>query len=70
MQHLRVGVLSYFVGGICTSLWFFIFPSSLPGGSLFGSHFSGIGVGILLETCNSSDDEGVVDTSSVVLEFH
>jgi hypothetical protein len=47
----------------------FHFPSSLPGGSLFGAHFGGVGVGILLESCDSSssdyDDDGV-DTSSLV----
>ena len=37
----------------------------MPGGSLFGAHFGGIVEGILLETCDSSDDESV-DTSSVV----
>ena len=42
----------------------FIFPSSLPGGSLFGALFGGIGVGVLLETCDSSDSG--VNTSSVV----
>jgi hypothetical protein len=64
-RHLCFGVLSFFFGGICTSFWFFTFPSSLPDGSLFGAHFSGIGLGILPETCDSPDDEGV-DTSSVV----
>jgi len=38
-QHFRVGVLSFFVGGIWTSLWFFSFPSSLPGGSFFASQW-------------------------------
>jgi hypothetical protein len=64
-RHLCVGVLSFFVGGICRSLWFFNSPSSLPGGSLFGARFGGVGVGILLESCNSSDD-GDFDTSSLV----
>jgi hypothetical protein len=69
MQHLRVGVLSFFVGGICTSLWFFTLPSSLPGGSLFEARFGGIGVGLLLESCNSDDDDDDdddVDTSVFV----
>jgi hypothetical protein len=66
-RHLRAGVLSFFVGGICTSLWFFNFPSSLPGGSLFGARFGGVGVGILLKSCDSSDDDDDdVDTSSLV----
>jgi hypothetical protein len=64
--HLRVGVLSFFVGGRCTSLWFFNSPSSLPGGSLFGADFGGVGVGVLLESCDSSDDDDGVDTSSRV----
>jgi hypothetical protein len=33
-----------------------------------GLVFSGIGVGILLETCDLSDDD--VDASLCVLEFH
>jgi hypothetical protein len=48
------------------SLWFFIFPSSLPGGSLFGARFGGVGVGVLLESCNSCEDDDGVDTSSLV----
>jgi hypothetical protein len=35
-QHFCVGVLSFFVGGIRTSMWFCSFPSNLPGGSFFG----------------------------------
>jgi hypothetical protein len=56
-RHFGVGVLSFFVGGICTSLWSFNFPSSLPSGSLFGARFGGVGVGVLLESCDSSDDD-------------
>jgi hypothetical protein len=41
----------------------FIFPSSLPGGSLFG----GIGVGVLLETCDSSDSGA--DTSVMCIRI-
>jgi len=37
-RHFRVGVLSFFVGGVWTSLWFFSFPSSLPGGGHFLGH--------------------------------
>jgi hypothetical protein len=52
------------------SLWFFNFPSSLPGGSLFRARFGGNGVGVLLESCDSSDDDDDddddVDTSSLV----
>jgi hypothetical protein len=46
-------------------LWFFNFPSSLPGGSHFGAHV-GVGVGVLLESCDLSDDDDGVDTSSLV----
>ena len=45
-------------------LWFFIFSSNLPGGPLFGARLGGIGVGIVLEPSNLSDDG--VDTSSFV----
>jgi hypothetical protein len=65
-RHLHVGVLPFFVGGICTSLWFFNSSSSLPGGPLFGAHFGGIVVGVLLESCDSSSDDDGVDTSSLV----
>jgi hypothetical protein len=68
-QHLRVGVLSFFIGGICTSLWFFNSPSSLPGGSLFRARFGGVGVGVLLESCDLSDDDDGVDTSCVYKIF-
>jgi hypothetical protein len=68
-RHLRVGVLSFFVGGVCTSLWFFNFPSSLPGGSLFGARFGGVVVGVLLESCDSSDDDEVDTSSFVCIRF-
>ena len=51
--HFHVGVLSLFMGGIWTSLWFFIFPSSLPGGSFFGARFGGVGVSVLLGFCTN-----------------
>ena len=38
-RHFRVGILSFIVGGILISVWFFIFPSSLPGGSFFWGTF-------------------------------
>jgi len=57
-------VLSFFVGGIWTSLWFFSFPSSLPGGSFLGARFRGVGVGVLLEPCDSSDDDDGDDRAS------
>ena len=42
------------------------FPSSLPGGSFFGARFVGVGLGVLLEPCNLSDDDGGDDTASDV----
>ena len=42
------------------------FPSSLPGGSVFGARFGGVGVGILLEPCDLSDDDDGDDTASDV----
>jgi hypothetical protein len=35
-------------------------------GSLFGARFGGVGVGVLLESCDSSSDDDGVDTSSLV----
>jgi hypothetical protein len=49
------------VGGIWTSLCFFSFPSSLP-----GARFVGVGVGVLLKPCDSSDDDDGDDTASYV----
>jgi hypothetical protein len=76
-QHLRVDVLSFFVSRICTSIWFFFFPSNPPGVSVFGAYFGGIGVGVLLENCDSSDDEPFdtcivvcVIISHIVTTFH
>jgi hypothetical protein len=60
------------VGGIWTSLCFFSFPSSLPGGSFFGARFVGVGVGVLLEPCDSSDDDdddGDDTASDVFIRF-
>ena len=65
-RHFRVGVLSFFVRGIWTNLWFFCFPRSLPGGSFFGARFGGVGVGVLLEPRDSSDDDDCDDTASDV----
>ena len=48
-----------FCGWIWTRLWFFSVPSSLPGGSFFVARFGRVGVGVLLEPCDSSDvDDG------------
>ena len=58
------------MGGIWTSLLFFSFPSSLPGGSFFfsffGAHSGGVDIGVLLEPCDSSDGD---DTASGVSDF-
>ena len=65
-RHFRVGVLSLFVGEIWTSLGFFSFPPSLPWGSFFGARFGGVGVGVLLEPCDSPDVDDGDDTASDV----
>jgi hypothetical protein len=58
------------VGGIWTSLCFFSFPSSWPGGSFFGARFVGVGVGVLLKPCNLSDDDDGDDTAfEVFIKF-
>ena len=48
------------------SVLFFIFPSSLQGGSFFGARFGGVGAGVLLEPCDSSNDDDGDDTASDV----
>ena len=49
---------------------FFSFPSSLPGGSFFGARFGGVGVGVLLEPCDSPDvDDGHDTASDVCIRF-
>jgi len=55
------------VGGIWAILWLFSFPSSLPGGPFLGADFVGVGVGVLLEPCDSSDDGD--DTATYVSDF-
>jgi hypothetical protein len=35
-------------------------------GQFLGARFGGVGVGVLLESCDSSDDDDGVDTSSLV----
>ena len=43
------------------------FPTSLPGESFFGARFGGgVGVGVLLKPCDSSDDDDGDDTASDV----
>jgi len=70
-RQFRVGVLSFFVGGIWTSLWYFSFSSRLPGWSFFGERFVGVGVGVLLKPCDSSDDDDGDDTASdVCIRFY
>jgi hypothetical protein len=41
----------------------------MPGGSLFGARFGGVGVGVLLESCDSSDDDGVETSSLAYIRF-
>ena len=74
LDIFMLAFLSFFVGGIWTSWWFFSFPSSLPGGSFFGARFGGVGVGVLLKPCDSSDDDDDDDddddmASDVCLDF-
>jgi hypothetical protein len=45
---------------------FFSFPSSLPVGSFFGARLVAVGVSVLLELCDSSDDDYGDDTASDV----
>ena len=41
-----------------------IFPSSLLGGSFLGARFGAVGVGVLLESSDSSNDDESDDTAS------
>ena len=41
----------------------------MPGGSFFGARFVGVGVGVLLEPCDSSDDDGDDTASDVCIRF-
>ena len=41
-------------GPVCDSL---VFHQACQGGSFLGARFGGVGVGVLLEPCNSSDDD-------------
>jgi hypothetical protein len=55
-----------FVGGIWTRLWLYSFPSSLPGSNFWGARFGGVGLGVLLQSCDSSDDDDSDYTASDV----
>ena len=50
-------------GPVCDSL---VFHQACQGGSFFGARFVGVGVGVLLEPCDSSGDDDGDDTSSDV----
>jgi len=51
-------------GPICDSL---VFHQACQGeGSFFGARFGGVGLGVLLEPCDSSDDNDGDDTASDV----
>ena len=51
-------------GPVCDSL---VFHQACQGGSFFGgAHFVGVGVSVLLEPCDSSDDDDGDDTASDV----
>ena len=47
-------------GPVCDSL---VFHRACQGGSFFGAHFGGVGVGVLIEPCDSSDDYDGDDTA-------
>ena len=46
---------------MCNSLFF---RQACQGGSLFGARFGGVGLGVLLEPCDSSNDDDGDDTAS------
>jgi len=41
----------------------------MPGGSFFGARFVEVDVGVLLEPCDSSDDDGDDTASDVCIRF-
>jgi len=53
-------------GPVCDSL---VFHQACQEGSFFGAHFVGVGVGVLLEPCDSSDDDGDDIASDVCIIF-
>ena len=46
-----------------------VFHQACQGGSLFGACFGGVGVGVLLEPCDSSNDDGDGTASDVYQIF-
>ena len=50
-------------GPVCDSL---VFHQACQGGHFLGLFFLGVGVGILLESCDPSDDDDGDDTASDV----
>ena len=56
-------------GPVCDSL---VFHQACQGGHFFGARFGGVGVGVLLEPCDSSDDDdddGDDTASDVCIRF-
>jgi len=55
-------------GPVCDSL---VFRQACQWrGSFFGAHFGGVGVGVLLKPCDSSDvDDGDITASDVCIRF-
>jgi len=52
-------------GPVCDSLVFY----QACQGVFFGAQFVGVGVGVLLEPCDSSDDDGDDTASDVCIRF-
>ena len=53
-------------GPVCDSL---VSHQACQGGVNFGARFHGVGVGVLLEPCDSSDDDDGDDKASDVSDF-
>ena len=51
---------------VCDSV---VFHQACQGGSVFGAHFGGVGVGVLLKPCDSSDDDCDDTASDVCIRF-
>ena len=59
---------NFFVGGIWTVCDSLVFHQVCQG-VIFGARFVGVGVGVLLEPCDSSDDDGNDTASDECIRF-